>query len=165
MTEYLAALTWRGRTQCDNGQCNLWETQRSGMTHESESTWKQAEYPIDWMKCRQVPCSKVTNNCHLLKMKCISLPLIFPSWLMSASFHFYEFKEGKKTLVIAHLKTSPTSYVLRTWERRGSFPKKGLSMFNLTIPMKENSVSFMFRESEWLRKKTPKGFFFIWFSL
>ena len=48
------------------------------------------------------------------------------------------------------------------------FPKMGLSMFNLTIPMKENSVSFMFREfensvsfmireSERLWKKTPKG--------
>ena len=36
-------------------------------------------------------------------------------------------------------------------------PKKGLSMFNLMIPMKENSVLFMFRESERPRKKTPKG--------
>ena len=35
--------------------------------------------------------------------------------------------------------------------------KEGLSMFNLMSPMKVNSVSFMFRESEWPRKKTPKG--------
>ena len=35
--------------------------------------------------------------------------------------------------------------------------KKGLSMFSLTSPMKEKSVSFMFRESERLWKKTPKG--------
>ena len=43
----------------------------------------------------------------------------------------------------------------------GFVPKKrGLSMFNLTSPMKENSASFMFRESERLRKKTPKGPFF-----
>ena len=37
-------------------------------------------------------------------------------------------------------------------------PKKVLSMFNLTSPMKENSVSFMVRESKRL-KKTPKGHF------
>ena len=30
-------------------------------------------------------------------------------------------------------------------------------MFNLMSPMKENSVSFMFRESERPWKKTPKG--------
>ena len=36
-------------------------------------------------------------------------------------------------------------------------PKKGLSMFNLMSPMKENLVSFMFRESERPWKKTPKG--------
>ena len=30
-------------------------------------------------------------------------------------------------------------------------------MFNLTGPMKENSVSFMFREFERRQKKTPKG--------
>ena len=30
-------------------------------------------------------------------------------------------------------------------------------MFNLVSPMKENSVSFMFRESKQPRKKTPKG--------
>ena len=39
----------------------------------------------------------------------------------------------------------------------GFVPKMGLSMFNLMIPLKENSVSFIFRESERLRKKTPKG--------
>ena len=33
----------------------------------------------------------------------------------------------------------------------------GLSMFSLTSPMKENLVSFMFRESERPQKKTPKG--------
>ena len=30
-------------------------------------------------------------------------------------------------------------------------------MFNLTSTMKENSVSFMFRESEQLWNNTPKG--------
>ena len=30
-------------------------------------------------------------------------------------------------------------------------------MFNLTSPLKANSVSFIFRESERTRKKTPKG--------
>ena len=39
----------------------------------------------------------------------------------------------------------------------GFVPKTGLSMFDLTSPLKENSVLFMFKESEWLRKKNPKG--------
>ena len=30
-------------------------------------------------------------------------------------------------------------------------------MFNLTSPMKENSVSFMFKDFEQPQKKTPKG--------
>ena len=33
----------------------------------------------------------------------------------------------------------------------------GLSMFNLTSPLKENSVLFMFREFERIRKKNQKG--------
>ena len=41
--------------------------------------------------------------------------------------------------------------------KEGFVPKKGLSVFSLTSPMKENLVSFMFRESERLRKKNPKG--------
>ena len=39
----------------------------------------------------------------------------------------------------------------------GFIPKIGLSMFNLTSPLKENSVSFIFRESERIWKKTPWG--------
>ena len=41
----------------------------------------------------------------------------------------------------------------------GFVPKMGLLMFNLTSPMKENSVLFMFRESERRQKKNPKGHF------
>ena len=48
-------------------------------------------------------------------------------------------------------------------------PKKGgvrsqkevLSVFDLTIPLKVNLVSFMFRESEQIQNKTPWGSFFI----
>ena len=40
---------------------------------------------------RQVPCSKVTTK--LLPFICKMIPFPFsPSWLMSASFHFYELK-------------------------------------------------------------------------
>ena len=41
----------------------------------------------------------------------------------------------------------------------GFDPKTGLSMFNLTIPLKENLVSFMFIESKRIQKKTPSGSF------
>ena len=37
------------------------------MTHESRLTRNKVEYPIDWMKLRQVPCSKVTTNCRYCK--------------------------------------------------------------------------------------------------
>ena len=43
----------------------------------------------------------------------------------------------------------------------GFIPKTGLSMFNLKSPMKENFVSFMFKVSERVWKKTPEGSFFV----
>ena len=66
MTEDMEAFTGWGGTQWDNGQCIPWNTQRIDMTHESGSTRRQDEYPIDWMKCRQVPCSKVTTKFHFI---------------------------------------------------------------------------------------------------
>ena len=51
-------------------------------------------------------------------------------------------------------------------ERGGVCSQNGsLNVLILTSPLKENSVSFMFREFERIRKKTPKGSFFVWFSL
>ena len=41
----------------------------------------------------------------------------------------------------------------------GFIPKMGLLMFNLTSPLKENLVSFMFRDSKKIQKKTPEGSF------
>ena len=46
-------------------------------------------------------------------------------------------------------------------KEEGFVLKAGLSMFNLTSPLKEKSVSFMFRESERIQKNTPNGSFFI----
>ena len=39
--------------------------------------------------------------------------------------------------------------------------KKGLLVFNLTIPLKVNSVSFMFREFEQKMEEYSKGSFFV----
>ena len=75
---------------------------------------------------------------------------------MSAYFQFYEFKEGKNTRYSLSKDKSRLIYFTNLREE-GFVPKMGLSMFNLTSPMKENLVSFMFRESKRLRKKTPKG--------
>ena len=64
-TQDLATMTRRVRTEYDSGQCIIWKAQRSDMNHEIGSNCNLAEYPIDWIICRQVPCSKVTNNYHL----------------------------------------------------------------------------------------------------
>ena len=52
-------------------------------------------------------------------------------------------------------KSSPICFM--NLREDGFVPKMGLSMFNLMIPLKENSVSFMFRESKRIQKKTPWG--------
>ena len=77
---------------------------------------------------------------------------------MSASFQFYEFKEGNKKSVWLVQRQVQTHMFYKS-KRRGLFPKMGLSMFNLMSPMKENVVLFMFRESERPHKNTPKGLF------
>ena len=41
--------------------------------------------------------------------------------------------------------------------KEGFIPKTGHSMFNLTSPLKEKLVLFMFRESERICKKTHRG--------
>ena len=132
-------------------------------SNEWHDSWKWIELEARWIPnwLNEMQISAMFKGDYKLPFitKLIgSLPLISPSWLMSASFHFYEFKEGNKHS-LAHPKISPFPYISQTWERRGSFPKKGLLVFSLTSPMKEKSVLFMFRESEQRRKKTPKGHF------
>ena len=107
------------------------------------------------MICRQVPCSKVTTNYYHL----------FAKWFPS---HFPHHDRWVPLLIFMSSKRETnTQYILLKDKSRlicftnlreeGFIPKTGLSMFNLTSPLKENSVSFMFRESEWIRKKTPWG--------
>ena len=73
----------------------FWQTQRSGMTHERGLSRRSTEYPID---CNDMQTSaKFKGNDKLLPFIYKMIPFPFsPSWLMSASFRFYEFKEGNK---------------------------------------------------------------------
>ena len=75
---------------------------------------------------------------------------------MSTSFHFTRSKRVKNTLC-SSFEDKSILILFTNLRKEGFVPKMGLSMFNLTSPMKEKSVSFMFRESERPRKKTPKG--------
>ena len=89
--------TWldQTNTQCDGGKCILLKDSK-----EWHDSWKWIVMEIslipNWLEMiwRQVPCSKVTTNCHLFAKWFPSLNS--PSWLMSVSFLFYEFKEGNK---------------------------------------------------------------------
>ena len=68
----------------------FWKTQMSDMTHESGSSQRSAEYPIDWHDMQTSAMFKGNNK---LPFICKMIPFPFsPSWLMSATFHFYEFK-------------------------------------------------------------------------
>ena len=111
------------------------------------------------MICRQVPCSKVTTNyCHLFAKL---FPSHFPHhdrWV--PLFSFTSSKRVTNTWYSSSEDKSKFN-ILRTWERRGLIPKWVSQCLILTSPLKENSVSFMFRESERKRKKTPKGSFFV----
>ena len=107
------------------------------------------------MICRQVPCSKVmTSYCHLFAKW---FPSHFPHhdrWVPLFGFTsskrvtntWYSYFEDKYILIC-----------FTNLREEGFVPGTGLSMFNLMSPMKEKLVSFMFRESEQIRKKTPKG--------
>ena len=87
---------WTGQTHdviVDNAF--FWKTQRSCMTHESGSSWRSAKYPIDWHDMQT--SAMFNSNNKLLPFICKTIPFPFsPSWSMSASFQFYEFKEGNK---------------------------------------------------------------------
>ena len=110
------------------------------------------------MICIQVPCSKVmTNNYHYLQDDSPShfphhdrwVPLFsFMSWKRVTNT-WYRLSEDKSSLIC-----------FLNLREEGFVPKTGLLMFNLTSPLKENLVSFMFRESERIRKKDPKGVLF-----
>ena len=65
------------------------------MTHESGLSRKSAEYPIDQNDMHTSAMFK--GNDKLLPFICKMIPFPFsPSWLMSASFWFYDVKEGNK---------------------------------------------------------------------
>ena len=117
---------------------------------------------LTWL-CRQVPCSKVTTNkCHYLQNDSLShfphhdwwVPLFQFTSSKRVTNTWYSLSEYKSSLIC-----------FTNLREEGFIPKTGLSMFNLTSPLKENSVSFMFRDSGWIQKKTPWGSLFVWFSL
>ena len=98
------------------------------------------------MMCRQVPCSKVTtNNCHYLQND--SLPI---SPVMVDECLFFGFMSSKRITNTRYSLLEDKSRIIcfTNLREEGFVPKKGLSMFNLTSPLKENSASFLFRESE-----------------
>ena len=160
----LAAWLDRTDTQFDSGQCILLKDSKDW--HDS---WKWIVTEINlipnWLTwlCRQVPCSKVTtNNFHYFQNDSLSHFPHHDRWVPLFSFTSsrrvtntrYSLSEDKSRLIY-----------FTNLREEGFDPKTGLSMFNLMSLSKENSVSIMFREFERLRKKTPKGSFFVWFSL
>ena len=146
-------------TQCDSGQCILLKDSKDW--HDS---WKWIVTEISWIPnwltwlCRQLPCSKVTrNNCHYLQND--SLPH-FPhhDWWVP----LFSFTSSKRVTNTRYsLSEDKSSLICFTNLREEFIPKTSLSMFNWMSPLKQDLVSFMFREYEQLRKKTPKGLFFV----
>ena len=141
----------------------FWKTQRSEMTHESGSPQRIVEYPIDWHDVQTSAMFKGNDK---------QLPL-FAKWFPSHFPHhgrwvpLFGFTSSKRVTNTRYSLSEDNSNLIcfTNLREEGFVPKMGLSMFNLTSPLKENSVSFMFRESERIRKKTPKGSFFVWFIL
>ena len=133
----------------------FWKTQRSDMTHESGSSRRLAEYPINWHDVQTSAIFKGNNK---------QLPL-FTKWFPSHFPHhdrwvpLFGFTNSKRVTNTRYSLSEDKSRLINFMNLReeGFLPKTGLLMFNLTSTMKENSVSFMFRESEWPWKKTPKG--------
>ena len=141
----------------------FWKTQRSDMSHESGFSWKSAKYPIDWHGVQTSAMFKGNDK---------QLPL-FAKWFPSHFLHhgrwvpLFGFTSSKRVTNTRYSLLEDKSRLIcfTNLREEGFVPKMGLSMFNLTSPLKENSVSFMFRESERVLKKNPWGSFFVWFSL
>ena len=83
-----------------------WNTIRQSTIHSLEESkewhesWKWINSETRWFTQLS---EWYADKCHVERWKTSaiylqndSLPLILPSWLMSASFHFYEFKENNK---------------------------------------------------------------------
>ena len=51
-------------------------------------------YPVDWMKCRQVPCSKVTTNYHFICKMNWFPSLNFPIMIDDCLFSFLRVQRG-----------------------------------------------------------------------
>ena len=140
----------------------FWKNQRSDMTHESGSSWRSAEYPTNWHDVQISAMFKGNDK---------QLPL-FSKWFPSHFPHhgrwvpLFGFTSSKRVTNTRYSFSKDKSRIIcfTNLSEEGFVPKTGLSMFNLTSPLKENSISFMIRESEQIRKKTPQGSFFVWFS-
>ena len=106
-----------------------------------------------------------TVSCHWYKWKDIPLSLNFPT--MKDECLFFVFTSSKR---VTNTRCSSLEYqsiliCFKNLWKEWFIPSKGLSLFYFMSPMKVNSISFMFRESERIQKKTPWGSFFVWFSL
>ena len=95
-TKDLATLNQRGRTQYDIGQCILWRLKGVTWPMKVDQLIDKLIYPIDWMKCRQVSCSKVTRHNHFICKMNWFPSLNFPIMIDECLFSFLQFKEGNK---------------------------------------------------------------------
>ena len=158
MKKDLAAWLDQTNTQCDGGLCILLKDSKEW--HES---WKWIvteidEYPIDWDDMHTSAMFKGNDK---------QLPL-FAKWFPSHFPHhdrwvpLFGFTSSKRVTNTHYISSEEKSKLICFMNLReeGFIPKMGLSMFNLMSPLKENSVSFMFREFERIWKKTRKGVLF-----
>ena len=125
------------------------------MTHESGSSWGSAEYPIDQHDVQE--SAMCNGNDKQLQLFAKWFPLHFPhhGWWVP----LFSFTSSKRVTNTRYSLSEDKSRIIcfSNLKEEGFVPKIGLSMFNLTSPLKENSVSFMFRESKRIQKETPKG--------
>ena len=95
------------------------------------------------------------NIFHLYHWKLILHPWtwnIFAFCIFTSNSWVFILSASWSTLMIHLTPLSQFSYVLWTWEMRGSFPEKGPSSFDFMSPMKENSFVVSCLESlKWLR--------------
>ena len=140
--EILKGLTWLMKVDHLGDQLN---TQLTDMIVQTNALFKGNEKKFHYLQNDSLP--------------------IFP--IMIDECLFFSFTSSKRvTNTWYSLSKDKSRLICFTNQREEGFVlKTGLSMFNITSPTKENSVSFMFTESKQAWEKTPKGSFFIWFSL
>ena len=133
------------------------------MTHKNGSTRGQTEKPKLFRYANANSCHVqrwTVEYCHIHKWKPFPFPLISPPRKASASFHFYESKEGNKHS-LKLIKWWVHSHIFTNLRKEGFIPKIGSYIVCFMSLMQVKSFFVSCLESFKWPRRLQKGSFFV----